>query len=379
MRRAVERGLVRRGVAPCAFLIFSLLGCAKRDGTRTSQSHGGASAGSDDGPMLILAGNTSTSMRRLAVTAESTLVEVTIGQTPRKIRLEATQNGVPVDASWTVDRGDIGSISPAIASSVAFVATGKTGGVVKVGASFGDDFGEVTLSVRITGTQNGPRSEDASEKGQIAGSVSDLTRGGGIAGVGGEGLGPGVTDERLRSGLSAPTESGDAQKLALLYPYDGTVWPRGMLAPLLMWDWSLGDADAIRIALSTASGTFSWSGSFGRPAILEPLRAAQTTDAARAKLGRFTRHPIPQEVWEMATNTATAKDPLELELTVAKDGIAYGPISQSRSEEHTSELQSPCNLVCRLLLEKKKKKKKKKIKKKKKKKKKKHKEKKKKN
>ena len=29
--------------------------------------------------------------------------------------------------------------------------------------------------------------------------------------------------------------------------------------------------------------------------------------------------------------------------------------TQSRSEEHTSELQSPCNLVCRLLLEKKKK------------------------
>src|SRR5205807_10026165 len=30
---------------------------------------------------------------------------------------------------------------------------------------------------------------------------------------------------------------------------------------------------------------------------------------------------------------------------------------EERSEEHTSELQSPCNLVCRLLLEKKKKKK----------------------
>src|SRR5256885_15748909 len=28
--------------------------------------------------------------------------------------------------------------------------------------------------------------------------------------------------------------------------------------------------------------------------------------------------------------------------------------SEHRSEEHTSELQSPCNLVCRLLLEKKK-------------------------
>src|SRR5256885_3686709 len=32
------------------------------------------------------------------------------------------------------------------------------------------------------------------------------------------------------------------------------------------------------------------------------------------------------------------------------------PRSDLRSEEHTSELQSPCNLVCRLLLEKKKKK-----------------------
>src|SRR2546426_1320578 len=31
-------------------------------------------------------------------------------------------------------------------------------------------------------------------------------------------------------------------------------------------------------------------------------------------------------------------------------------IALVRSEEHTSELQSPCNLVCRLLLEKKKKK-----------------------
>src|SRR2546426_7268735 len=33
------------------------------------------------------------------------------------------------------------------------------------------------------------------------------------------------------------------------------------------------------------------------------------------------------------------------------------PWPSARSEEHTSELQSPCNLVCRLLLEKKKKKK----------------------
>src|SRR5256885_4606027 len=37
-------------------------------------------------------------------------------------------------------------------------------------------------------------------------------------------------------------------------------------------------------------------------------------------------------------------------LVVSRGGRPRG---QRRSEEHTSELQSPCNLVCRLLLEKK--------------------------
>src|SRR5256885_5633832 len=35
-------------------------------------------------------------------------------------------------------------------------------------------------------------------------------------------------------------------------------------------------------------------------------------------------------------------------------GISPRTVETHRSEEHTSELQSPCNLVCRLLLEKKK-------------------------
>src|SRR2546426_7046465 len=36
------------------------------------------------------------------------------------------------------------------------------------------------------------------------------------------------------------------------------------------------------------------------------------------------------------------------------DQILKDALERARSEEHTSELQSPCNLVCRLLLEKKK-------------------------
>src|SRR2546426_5088614 len=37
-----------------------------------------------------------------------------------------------------------------------------------------------------------------------------------------------------------------------------------------------------------------------------------------------------------------------------RGGTIQGNLREQRSEEHTSELQSPCNLVCRLLLEKKK-------------------------
>src|SRR5690348_17784838 len=48
----------------------------------------------------------------------------------------------------------------------------------------------------------------------------------------------------------------------------------------------------------------------------------------------------------------------ESELTM-KEKLARAPLEEGRSEEHTSELQSPVHLVCRLLLEKKKKKKKK--------------------
>src|SRR5256885_5698943 len=58
--------------------------------------------------------------------------------------------------------------------------------------------------------------------------------------------------------------------------------------------------------------------------------------------------------WATATRPASAP-PRQAKLTNISPG-RNRPWSSRRSEEHTSELQSPCNLVCRLLLEKKKKK-----------------------
>src|SRR2546426_5088890 len=56
-----------------------------------------------------------------------------------------------------------------------------------------------------------------------------------------------------------------------------------------------------------------------------------------------------------AARTASPAPPPDVPVPVAHP-IRLVRGQQVRSEEHTSELQSPCNLVCRLLLEKKKKK-----------------------
>src|SRR2546426_9725153 len=58
---------------------------------------------------------------------------------------------------------------------------------------------------------------------------------------------------------------------------------------------------------------------------------------------------VPEEFAEVGK--AMAEHLAALQRTVSRLGGG-----KARSEEHTSELQSPCNLVCRLLLEKKKKK-----------------------
>src|ERR1022692_5086274 len=58
----------------------------------------------------------------------------------------------------------------------------------------------------------------------------------------------------------------------------------------------------------------------------------------------------------MSTHTASIPFRWRLVNSVRKysSSVSFLRSFPNRSEEHTSELQSPCNLVCRLLLEKKK-------------------------
>src|SRR5256885_10386320 len=73
------------------------------------------------------------------------------------------------------------------------------------------------------------------------------------------------------------------------------------------------------------------------------------TTLFRSVVERRTRYIVAPAALLVVTTT--------LAFALSGDDFAWllVPFLAWRSEEHTSELQSPCNLVCRLLLEKKKK------------------------
>src|SRR5256885_9604964 len=72
-------------------------------------------------------------------------------------------------------------------------------------------------------------------------------------------------------------------------------------------------------------------------------------------LFRSPQRPPERFHGEDAGRPGPGRDAVKVQLMLEQlDAIGW-PALTHRSEEHTSELQSPCNLVCRLLLEKKKK------------------------
>jgi hypothetical protein len=95
---------------------------------------------------------------------------------------------------------------------------------------------------------------------------------------------------------------GNAGGIRVLYPYDGTVFPRGLLAPLLMWDGADGEFAYLHIKAMR----FEYKG------CLKPSAPGQL--------------PIPEDVWKTAgEKTLGATDPFVVELTLMKAGAVQGP------------------------------------------------------
>src|SRR5688500_20027390 len=99
----------------------------------------------------------------------------------------------------------------------------------------------------------------------------------------------------------------------------------------------------------------------GRPrATIFPYTTLFRSLSGAVSLGRLTatREPAPSDAFILAVPTPFQADRTGDLSYIRAAAESIAPVLKrgdlvvlERSEEHTSELQSPCNLVCRLLLE----------------------------
>src|SRR3989454_2760820 len=110
----------------------------------------------------------------------------------------------------------------------------------------------------------------------------------------------------------------------------------------------------------SASGMRASRGSkAGIHATLVGWRRVTASLQARRSRSRSSRRARTVSLAQGSASPASRFSPPTSRKLTSESNAAAGrgtprPSRDARSEEHTSELQSPCNLVCRLLLEKKK-------------------------
>ena len=268
------------------------------DGAPALDGGGTSAMVMDGGSFLMTDSGPTDASGQLVVTPTNQTLNVTVGQAIPTLQFTAKYGGASVTASWSIDRGELGSIG---AGSGLLTPAGTLGGVANITATFGTLSATVPVTIFLHVTQQGA--------GADAGTDAGL---GGNGGVGGEGPGPdpGSTTVGVLNG-TPKADSG----LSWLYPYDKTVWPRGLLAPLLQWQvGAQGNYDGVYVHITGKA--YEYKGYFGVPV------GAPTP---------FQHHPITQSTWYQATYSTypNGGEALTVALTFSHNGVAYGPISET--------------------------------------------------
>jgi hypothetical protein len=291
-----------------ATVVFLLTHCASK-GSRES-AFGSGGAGDDVDASLVIGGgglfgfgdgggvtvlNGDAANESLTISPANPVVDVTIQNgtvTAAPVTFQANNYSTPVTATFSLNQGDVGTIG---ATTGIFQASGAYAGTATVSATYGNLVATTSVTVRITATRNGGPA--------LVGDAGP----GGPGGVGGEGPG-GPTDATAFG--ATPTAPTSAAELSFLYPYDQTVWPRGILAPLLQWQ-TTHVATAVFIHLTQRDYEFK-----GYYAFAPALTGAQ-----------LMRQPIDAQAWDQATHSNEG-DALHLEVTIAAADGVIGPITE---------------------------------------------------
>jgi hypothetical protein len=259
---------------------------------------GASSSGGDGSNLFNDASGGDGATGPLAISPANSTIVVPFGTQSPTVPFTATSNGAMVHASFAIDLGQIGTI---VASTGVMTPTGMVGGTANVTATFGSQTATTKVTVVVQLVANG------------GGSASDAGGGaGGNGGVGGQPPGgpvPVATQTLLQGTLTPDTG------LAWLYPYDKTVWPQGLLAPLLQWIPGTGTAggathnyDAIFIHLH--ENGFDYQGYFASTAT--PYISA----------------PIPQAAWD-TLSYSNQGELVTVTLAFSSGGVAYGPLTET--------------------------------------------------
>jgi hypothetical protein len=173
-------------------------------------------------------------------------------------------SATPSPASWFVDDATLGSID----ANGVFTASALTGGVVHVTAQVGSSIGTTSLTIRLHIKEN-----------------------------------PGGVDPGTQGGL----EGGGTADAAFrwLYPYDHTVFPRGLAGPVLQTDGAAPDALLVRVK----SSLLDYEG-FYKPTAPSQLALSDT-------------------LWTAITTSAQAGEQVTVQVTKSSGGAITGPISES--------------------------------------------------
>jgi hypothetical protein len=313
--RGIERTLPKASeychdgrVKPLHIVLCGALVTSATAGLAAGCGSGGSSAGGRDAGTLIGPADSSILMfgddtdsgvdgstfrqGTLVITPTAPTVAVTTGQPAPSVQFSATVGGTATSVAWGIDRGELGTID----GNGVFRPSGTIGGTGNVTAAYGGQKVTTTITVTIKTTQQG----------DPAWTAGPLDAGaGGYRGVGGDG--PGGAPSTTQMTALAGTPTADAT-VSLVYPYDGTVWPQGLLAPLLQWNAGARAFDSVYVHLTEKN--YEYQGYF----------AANKTP--------FANLPIPEAAWDAAT-LSNGGEPLVVSLVFAQGASVFGPYTES--------------------------------------------------
>lgn len=261
-------------------------------GNDASVSDGGDGGASHRGDASLLGdGGGGNTQGTLAISPQNPKLTITNGSIPKQtFTTTLTLNGVTktVTSSFSLTDYTLGTIT----NAGTFTPQGTIAGTATVVAMYGN--AKVTTNVTVTidiSTQLGNVTlPDGTTISQSAGGISS-------------------GDQTALQGTPTGADSGAGS--TIVYPYDQTVFPLGLLSPVVQF--AAGSVTPVDFKVSLDTTGFHWDGygHVGNPALLQAA--------------------IPQAQWDGALASAPSmngKAVITLSLVIAANGVAYGPTQE---------------------------------------------------